>query len=492
MSEEIAVTDAVSEPPPLPPSPLEKLNDFSDKLSPMLVKELRQGLRTHTFIILFLVLQGFLALILLTTAAADTNSGGFVSGVIFSFFGLAVLVVQPLRGMSAISSELKSDTIDLMALTKLSAWRIVIGKWSSLVSQTALIFCAIIPYLILRYFFGGMQLFAELFLLCTMFAFSAALTALTVGLSACTLALVRLLPLLGALFLVFPIFLIGFSERELGQFLELFAPSTLDHWLTLLGIYTITAYVGYFFLELATTAIAPASQNRATRKRLIGFVVILGTFFCLASVDAEAAWIVASILIAMMTIDLFTESTDYPSIVLQPFQRFGGASRAFARILAPGWASGFLFFLLLWALLFIFPFINEDALSPYSNTWVFLAFLFGALNFNLLIVNLLRKKFENRFVPYLVITVTLCGLMPLFAMLESISSGDSILMVFCWIPYSFPFVEQELEQSTLWVIAGLYALLNLLFAIAELRKMGALEKSHSAPAAETPETTPAP
>ena len=164
-------------PPPLPPSPIERLNDFSDRFSPMLVKELRQGLRTHTFVVLFLVLQGLLALILLTTAAADPNSGSTVSSIIFLFFSLAVLIVQPLRGMSAISSEVKSDTIDLMALTKLSAWRIVFGKWSSIMGQTALLLFAIVPYLILRYFFGGMQLFSELLFLFTVFLLSGVFTA---------------------------------------------------------------------------------------------------------------------------------------------------------------------------------------------------------------------------------------------------------------------------------------------------------------------------
>ena len=40
------------------------LQDFSDRLSPMVVKELRQGLRTRWFGGLMLVLHGLLVLIL--------------------------------------------------------------------------------------------------------------------------------------------------------------------------------------------------------------------------------------------------------------------------------------------------------------------------------------------------------------------------------------------------------------------------------------------
>ena len=121
----------------MPPAPIERVNDFPDKLSPMLVKELRQGLRTHTFVILFLALQGLLALVLLTAgpiaAAEDSSSGstgGIVSQIVFCIYALGVLLIQPLRGISAVATEIKQNTIELMVLTRLSSWRIVWGKWS--------------------------------------------------------------------------------------------------------------------------------------------------------------------------------------------------------------------------------------------------------------------------------------------------------------------------------------------------------------------------
>ena len=38
-------------------TPVTHLSDFPDRISPMLVKELRQGMRAKTFIVLFLALQ---------------------------------------------------------------------------------------------------------------------------------------------------------------------------------------------------------------------------------------------------------------------------------------------------------------------------------------------------------------------------------------------------------------------------------------------------
>jgi len=166
-------------------SEIKHISDFSDKLNPMLVKELRQGLRRSGFVILFISLQAILAFILLFTAgfASSENAGHLLSRTFFFLFSCAALIVQPLRGISALSSEIKADTIDLLCLTRLSTWRIAFGKWISLVGQSALILTAIIPYLIFRYFFGDMQIFSEIMLLFSIFIASATLTACTVGLS---------------------------------------------------------------------------------------------------------------------------------------------------------------------------------------------------------------------------------------------------------------------------------------------------------------------
>ena len=181
---------------------LTHLTDFPDKLSPMLVKELRQGMRARSFTVLFLVFQGVLAFILLTASAVTSSdhSGSFASEVIFSLFAGAALFIQPMRGINALSSEITGNTIEMMVLTRLSAWRIVFGKWIAIVSQTALILVTIIPYLILRYFFGGMILAGELVFLALMFLTSMSLTAVMVGLSGNSTKLVRLFPILGIIF----------------------------------------------------------------------------------------------------------------------------------------------------------------------------------------------------------------------------------------------------------------------------------------------------
>lgn len=468
-----------SNPPPLPPSPMEKLNDFSDRLSPMLVKELRQGLRTHTFVIVFLILQGLLALILLTTTVANINAGGFVSSIIFFFFGLAVMVIQPLRGMSAISSEIKSDTIDLMSLTKLTAWRIVFGKWSSIMGQTALLLFAIIPYLILRYFFGGMQLFSELLLLGTIFFLSGIFTAITVGLSACPLALVRVVPLLTGLYLVYLIPALAFGAFE--QTLQIFTPKSSDHWLGLVAAYAIGGFIAYFFLELAATAIAPSAENRATRKRLITFLVIPLTFIVLREADHDVAWGFTWLLLFMVSIDFFTENANYPSSVLKPFLRFGFLGRVGARFLAPGWATGTLFHLTLFVVIILISLaLGEELRNPKSlEQWVITGVMLGILYLPHLLVQIFAKRISNRLVTYLLFSVLLLGILPLLAMLDNLGDTEMVVWVFCFIPHVQLFLERYCDTSThvtiVWITTGIYLLGSLLFAFKPLANLSKME-----------------
>ena len=84
-------------------SNIDKISDFSDKINPVLVKELRQGMQGIGFILLFLALQALLCFILLITAADpfDSSSGSVISRIIFFFFSAAVLIFQPLRGISS-------------------------------------------------------------------------------------------------------------------------------------------------------------------------------------------------------------------------------------------------------------------------------------------------------------------------------------------------------------------------------------------------------
>lgn len=137
------------------PTPSLLLRDFSDRLSPMVV-DARQGLRTRFFtgalmifhLVLGLLMAGFLF---------DLNHND-AHEMFWGIIAATLLGVLPLRAFNALHTESKDGTLDMLVLTGISSFRIVWGKWVSLYSQTLLIACSLLPYLIARYQIGGVEL----------------------------------------------------------------------------------------------------------------------------------------------------------------------------------------------------------------------------------------------------------------------------------------------------------------------------------------------
>ena len=80
------------------------------------------------------------------------------------FGGYCALVcgLLPLRAAGALHDELRGNTIDTLILTRLTGWRITLGKWVAVVAQQLLATVTVLPYLIVRYFAGGIDVPMEL------------------------------------------------------------------------------------------------------------------------------------------------------------------------------------------------------------------------------------------------------------------------------------------------------------------------------------------
>ncbi len=425
-------------------SPMPSINhisDFPDKLNPMLVKELRQGLRGISFVVLFIAIQAFLCFILLITAAVASheNAGHLLSRVIFFFYSLAVLVVQPLRGIGGLQSEIKNNTIDILYLTRLSAWRITFGKWISIVSQSALILTAIIPYLILRYFFGDMQIFSEILLMLSIFLLSALFTAGTVGFSALKSVIIRvLLPIIAAFFVFIFIWNLFFDGRQ--TFLTLLRPVTLDSLtttLTFLSFIIVCVYAIWMLLDLGTSLMAPVSENRATRRRIIslGLITISLLVFAVAKVDMEVSLALSLAFCVPVSVISLTENTNLAQPIVAPFTRKGMIGSAAGRALYPGWATGLVFVLLLYGLiqgLMHFSYrANAEAITLLNSAFAFLLF-------PLALTRLFAKKHDNRFGIYLIFICTQFLIVLIVIAAEEFIDGGKlqIMQCFFWVPTS--------------------------------------------------------
>jgi hypothetical protein len=327
---------AVASPTSLPNLP--NGNDFADWLSPILVKELRQGLKSRAFVATFIIVQA--VMILLVGMQLLTLAGGGGRGALDTFDGffwacvsLPLLVMMPARGLTAVSEEVRANTLDLVQLTRLSAFRIVFGKWVALVSQSLLLVAAILPYAVLRYFFGEVDVVGDMKRITLQLIFSIWLTAGAIALSSLHLV-VRILVLV---VLVPGLFIFSGMAR-------IVTISGLFDWTWMAPIFA--AVFTYLMLEIAAAKIAPISENHAAPKRLLALGLCVGGI--LLGVFGDAAqltvWMGASILVCgWVMLEALSERTVMVPSLYTTFARRGTLGKLAGRVLYPGWASGLVF-----------------------------------------------------------------------------------------------------------------------------------------------------
>ena len=497
MSENSSTTEAEIHPT------IAKLSDFSDRLSPMIVKELRQGLRTRTFTGTFLVLQvvlGFTMLGAMMSQSGDT--GRLISSMVFFLFAIVAVILQPLRGITAVATELKDDTLEIMSLTRLSSIRIVYGKWASIVSQTALMLAATIPYLVLRYFFGGMQLFSELALLLTLFFLSVCLTAVTVGLSCSRSVILRALVPLALI----PVGLMAISGlafgREFGLLQEVFSFQDRETNIGFLVFIAMAAYVGYYFLDMGVGRIAAVAENHAFRKRLVS-LILMGCILVILFLNPPAQTVSALVMVVFLCtigIDICTETAVSVPSVVRPFVKRGRAATLIGRsFFYPGWHSGFFLLLVLFVATIVmgemtFQKHRAASVGLPDELLLFIMGVFYTVVAPLLVVRIFINKIKDPFPGYvmvLVLSAVLTMLVTLFTEISR-SGGDGLKILMSWIPGVWIlFIERrDTEEGIIFTGIFLVVVCGALMAMAfqEYRRTAALEAMARASLAEDEES----
>ena len=423
---------------------VKRTGDFSDRLSPMLVKELRQGLKGITFVVLFIAIQVILGFFILGSAFSSSydNTGQSISTVVFYLLCMVTLIAQPIRGISAISSEIKEDTIDLMVMTKLSAWRIVYGKWISIVSQSALLITAVTPYLIVRYFFGGMQLFPEIMVLISIFLLSACFTAITVGLSAISSLILRGIISACLSLTVFSFCSAVFlnSRRSYQNLLDLCGMKTAEEATIYFSILTAAIYLVWLALDFGASQIAPAAENRATPRRIVSLSLMALVSMCVyiaptGSIDALPLFF--TLIAIPVAIISLTESVFFIPSMSVSFLRRNPFSRFSRYILYPGWHSGLIFFFILYSIcIFSILIASATGLSPSQTDDFFtlITIAFSAILFPLTLVKIFFAKKQHIFPLYIGSTLAI-GVFYLVAIVViNISGVDELALFLSWLP----------------------------------------------------------
>jgi hypothetical protein len=317
-------------------------DDFPCWLPPMLVKELRQGVQSGVFLWTFLVFQAALFLIFSLQVLMVESSPGAVQGFTAFFWAAAVAgvaVLVPLRGLTAIGGERQGNALDLLQITRLSATRIVVGKWVALVAQSCLVAATLLPYLAIRYFFGGVDVLADLQWLGWILAAAAVVAAAAIAVSTLPVWL-RIgvgIALCGAGLFALAVILDGPLGRSLAGGWGWQAQAGL---LAALAVYTLAC------LEFATARIAPPAENHALRQRLLALVVAAAWPLVgwLGTREAAGVTFVATApLLVAVAVGTLVDRPSRVRTLLAGFRRAGRAGRVAATVFSPGWASGLVF-----------------------------------------------------------------------------------------------------------------------------------------------------
>ncbi len=440
-------------------SPVGKIFDFPERWSPMLVKELRQGLRSISFAGLFITLQAILCFIIFIILSDFSGSGvgstSAVSGVIFGIYAVAVCALQPLRGFNAISAEINGDTIDLVLITRLSAWKFVFGKWVSLMSQSLMFAISLLPYLILRYFLGGMLLFEELLLFVLIFISGSVATAIAVGASAIRAAVLRYLTstvLVGTLIVFTFMSISQVFEDNNNIYYFLSRNGGLEGFLYFTLICLVTgANVCWMFLDFGASMIAPLSENRATLRRLIYLAVLTIGGISLALLPSNVSpmgytmpnpaspmiQIVLFIMLVPFFITTFCEHAYLsPRIAMQ--MKNSSFLGKFKAILYPGWGSGSLFLIIACVIHMIYTFSFRDhrssSIIDFNEEFALtISICLGTLTFPALIVSLFARNSVNRLSIYLISLIGSFLILLVCLFVGSIVDED-IAIIFIWCP----------------------------------------------------------
>ncbi len=354
-------------PPPAIPLFAPPRADFADWLSPMLVKELRQGVRTRVFVFLFILLQVFMLLDLVLSLVVAAAGESASEGAYFFWFMVAVptLLIIPISGLSAVGREIRGNTLELVFLTRLTAFRIVVGKWFALFVQSLLLVCAVLPYLVLRYFIGGVNLANELLLLGALLVGSALLIGMATGLSAFPARVVRPLAVAGGLVAFYigtAFFFSGFIRGRMT--------STLPDLPSIGTALVCSVILLLLMLDAGAARIAPPAENHSGVMRLLacaGLLVAMAAQLYSPRSDGVlfGAFVVAVVVCAVAVCE---QPRAIPSIY-RPFTRWGWLGQLAGRFFYPGWHTGVLYTLAMFTA-FGALLVNEKMFRFNGSNWI--------------------------------------------------------------------------------------------------------------------------
>ena len=308
------------------------LDDTSDWLSPIVVKEVRQMVRSREFVYSFAASLIAALAVAFYGAANAMSGGGTIGGSTFVALMVCLtllgLLVVPIGAFSALRNERMEQTLELVTVTALSPRRIIIGKLMAQAVKLTTLFAAMAPFIAMSFLLGGIDFVTILLSLLVLFVWS--LWASAVSLFVSTLFKSRAMS--GVLFAVVGI--AGLFVLQVSRIPFMMMRSGMGgapvgrsgFWWVLAIVMSGCIAVTVNLVLLAENRLAAPTENRVTALRLgflAQFLLIVGwTLTYLTSPPAaqeSAVWVFgvfAGLHLALVAMFTVTEDLDVPRRVL--------------------------------------------------------------------------------------------------------------------------------------------------------------------------------
>ena len=282
------------------------LNWRAWELNPIVIKELRQGVRSWTvtgMLMLFLVVLFLTSLGFLVGQSFDVSQNMQLGGSMFSVFvvilaGASVFFIPLYMGVR-VAAERQENNPDLLYVSTLSPARIIFGKFLCGAYIALLFFSACMPFMAFTNLLRGVDLPTVFFILAFLFFVVCAANMIAIFLACLPLSRpFKFLFIIYGFFQSFSIIMslvassFMFMRSGVGAMM-----SGRDFWIGALTYVGILAMVTGLFFFLAVALISPPSSNRALPVRIyVTTIWLLGLvtdfIWVVKTGDAErlAAW----------------------------------------------------------------------------------------------------------------------------------------------------------------------------------------------------------
>lgn len=290
------------------------LDSLSFLLSPILIKEARQAIKSRQLAVTLTLL--FLAVLVWSIACAVNArvaqmSEAEQSSVTINGFALCLalplFIVVPFWSFSSMSNEIDETTYDLILCTTLKPWQIVAGKLSAALAQMMIYLAVVAPCFAFCAVLPGTNLPGLTFVLATYTAFSIGLSALGLLMGTPRSQVWRVFSMV--LFFALLLACFGFAVTTTFTFFGSVTALDYQNWDdmvwsayigTLFGFVAGPIGLGILFAAIAVGAVSPKSSNRSTPVRLavcvcwfiLAKIMILTSFYI-----PDGSWFIAQVLI---------------------------------------------------------------------------------------------------------------------------------------------------------------------------------------------------